>query len=253
MLYIKSSSLVNIRLLSIELLSTNSNTDKHQFFNLLKFPHLESFKINYHNDSSLSNSLELPVICDFLINHPDVTNLCIDFDIINETKWEELFLNPSALPILSKLIFTPNMDFSMAQPRSKFITYNRRSQSNTNYQTIVNTLATTIATTNQPRPLQFIELNNANSNFVIYHPLSSIPTLTHTEIYTNTITTAYINGHHQRYKNSKNEKTISSTSSGIFQRLHTFEVTVCGCTTPEIWFKLLQLFNCYYNYSIMPN
>ena len=84
---------------------------------------------------------------------------------MDSSEWKKLLLNPSAIPKLTKLTFT----FENNAP--------------SNYQLVIETLATTIIpATNKPRPLQSLTLEQTNGDAKIFDSLSHIPTLNKIEL-----------------------------------------------------------------------
>jgi len=165
-----TASLVNIKILHLSVVISSGLTkrkirNESNKLNLLLFPHLQSLTIDFR----VADIPQLPIIGlnDFITRHQKIIELEINCRDISNEQWNELLLNPSALPKLTKLIFTAL----------------RFQKSNIIFEDVIESLAATIIpSTNQPRPLQNFSLINADLHAAIFHSLSRIPSLTNVEI-----------------------------------------------------------------------
>jgi len=169
---LKSPSLTNIKIIELRIISiiyTPGLSAKD--FKSLKFPQLKSLTIRFNVGQAIKARLP---ISNFLLRHATIHSLVVDFHVMNENDWNELFLDPLMLPNLNKLSFIAVNDVRKDY-KDPFV--------NADYKTTIEALGSTIIpATNKPRPLEFLSLKNTDGDAVLFHSLSLIPTLINTEI-----------------------------------------------------------------------
>jgi len=163
-----SPSLANVKKLTLEFSYANTPESAVQL-KLVQFPFLQSFRFSVYTDRNNSYPVFPQPFDDFLLRHKTIIELEF-YGVIGRIQWEELFLNPSALPKLNKLVF--KVERVLPNWASKI-----------DFSSIFTALASTILpSTNQPRPLEHLIIKKSFVSAEMFNSISRIASLTNIEM-----------------------------------------------------------------------